>query len=71
MVCSPTFTIAWHPSRYLLAYACDDKDKYDRDRDAGSLKVCTGCCSTLLYLSLDCPHFTLYIECQVWGFPSD
>jgi len=36
---SPTFTVAWHPSRYLLAYACDDKDKYERDRDAGSLKV--------------------------------
>ena len=27
------------PQRYLLAYACDDKDKYDRDRDSGSLKV--------------------------------
>lgn len=38
-VSSPTFTIAWHPKRYLLAYACDDKDKYDRDRDTGSLKV--------------------------------
>ncbi|CAB4066975.1 THOC3 [Lepeophtheirus salmonis] len=37
-VTSPTFTIAWHPKRYLLAYACDDKDKYDH-RDAGSLKV--------------------------------
>ena len=36
---SPTFTICWHPSRYLLAYACDDKDKYDRERDQGSLKV--------------------------------
>jgi len=36
---SPTFTVAWHPSRYLLAYACDDKDKYERDRDAGNLKV--------------------------------
>ena len=36
---SPTFTISWHPSRYLLAYACDDKDKYDRERDQGSLKV--------------------------------
>ena len=36
---SPTFTISWHPNRYLLAYACDDKDKYERDRDAGSLKV--------------------------------
>jgi len=34
---SPTFTVAWHPFRYLLAYACDDK--YERDRDAGSLKV--------------------------------
>ncbi len=38
-VSAPTFTVAWHPKRYLLAYACDDKDKYDRDRDSGSLKV--------------------------------
>jgi len=38
-VTSPTFSIAWHPKRYLLAYSCDDKDKYDRDRDSGSLKV--------------------------------
>ena len=38
-VSSPTFSIAWHPKRYLLAYACDDKDKYDRDPDSGSLKV--------------------------------
>lgn len=38
-VTSPTFTISWHPKRYLLAYACDDKEKYDRDRDTGSLKV--------------------------------
>ena len=38
-VASPTFTIAWHPKRHLLAYACDDKDKYDRDRDTGALKV--------------------------------
>ena len=22
---SPTFTVAWHPNRYLLAFACDDK----------------------------------------------
>ena len=22
---SPTFTVAWHPKKYLLAYACDDK----------------------------------------------
>ncbi|XP_017786275.1 PREDICTED: THO complex subunit 3 isoform X2 [Nicrophorus vespilloides] len=34
-----TFTVAWHPSQYLLAYACDDKDTYDRKRDAGTLKV--------------------------------
>ncbi|KAI4477852.1 hypothetical protein M0802_011167 [Mischocyttarus mexicanus] len=34
-----TFTVAWHPKQYLLAYACDDKDTYDRKRDAGSLKV--------------------------------
>ena len=27
---SPTFSIAWHPKRYLLAYACDDKDKYGK-----------------------------------------
>ena len=38
-VSSPTFSISWHPKRHLLAYACDDKDKYDRDRDSGSLKV--------------------------------
>ena len=38
-VTSPTFSIAWHPKRYLLAYSCDDKDKYDRDRDSGSLKI--------------------------------
>ncbi|CAH1791253.1 unnamed protein product [Owenia fusiformis] len=36
---SPTFTCAWHPKKYLLAFACDDKDKYDRDRDAGTIKV--------------------------------
>lgn len=34
-----TFTVAWHPKQYLLAYACDDKDAYDRKRDAGTLKV--------------------------------
>ena len=32
-----TYTVAWHPSRYLLAFACDDKD--DRDRDAGTVKL--------------------------------
>ncbi|XP_070539873.1 THO complex subunit 3-like [Ptychodera flava] len=36
---SPTFTVAWHPKKNLLAFACDDKDKYERDRDAGTVKV--------------------------------
>jgi len=34
---TPTFTIAWHPNRYLLAFACDDKDKHDRD--AGTVRL--------------------------------
>lgn len=34
-----TFTVAWHPKQYLLAYACDDKDSNDRRREAGNLKV--------------------------------
>lgn len=34
-----SFTVAWHPKQYLLAYACDDKEGADRRRDAGSLKV--------------------------------
>lgn len=37
-VTSATFTVAWHPKQYLLAYACDDKD-LERRREAGSLKV--------------------------------
>lgn len=28
---APTFTVAWHPKKNLLAYACDDKDKHSRD----------------------------------------
>ncbi|RWS30521.1 THO complex subunit 3-like protein [Leptotrombidium deliense] len=36
---SPTFTVAFHPKRYLLAFACDDKDAYNRDRDAGTVKL--------------------------------
>ena len=36
---SPTFSVAWHPKKQLLAYACDDKDKYERDRDAGTIKL--------------------------------
>ncbi|XP_037949030.1 THO complex subunit 3-like [Teleopsis dalmanni] len=34
-----TFTVAWNPKKYLLAYACDDKDNNDRRREAGNLKV--------------------------------
>ncbi|XP_076812837.1 THO complex subunit 3-like [Clavelina lepadiformis] len=34
---SPTFTVAWHPKHRLLAYACDDKDKYNRD--TGNVKL--------------------------------
>lgn len=37
---SPTFTVAWHPKRPLLAFACDDKDgKYDNSREAGTVKL--------------------------------
>ncbi|XP_018407900.1 PREDICTED: THO complex subunit 3 [Nanorana parkeri] len=37
---SPTFTVAWHPKRYVLAFACDDKDgKYDSSREAGTVKL--------------------------------
>ncbi|KAI0238804.1 THO complex subunit 3 [Lamellibrachia satsuma] len=36
---SPTFSVAWHPKRHLLAFACEDKDKYERDRDAGTVKL--------------------------------
>lgn len=37
---SPTFTVAWHPKRPLLAFACDDKDgKYDSSREASTVKL--------------------------------
>ena len=36
---SPTFTVAWHPKKYYLAFACEDKDKYNPDRDAGIIKL--------------------------------
>lgn len=45
---SSTFTVAFHPKKYLLAFACDDKETfYTRDqrgdqkgiRDAGTVKV--------------------------------
>jgi len=36
---NPTFSVAWHPTKLLLAYTCDDKDKYHKDRDAGTVKL--------------------------------
>ncbi|PVD30873.1 hypothetical protein C0Q70_10148 [Pomacea canaliculata] len=36
---TPTFTVAWHPKRHLLAYACDDCSDRDRDRDSGVVHV--------------------------------
>ncbi|XP_076465754.1 THO complex subunit 3-like isoform X1 [Babylonia areolata] len=36
---TPTFTVAWHPKRHLLAYACDDRSDRDRDRDSGVVRV--------------------------------
>jgi THO complex subunit 3 len=37
---SPTFTVAGHPKRSLLAFACDDKaGKYDSSREAGTVKL--------------------------------
>lgn len=38
---SPTFTVAFHPRKYLLAYACDDKEQSynDRNREAGTVKI--------------------------------
>lgn len=34
---SSTFTVAWHPKQYLLAFACDDKER--DSRSSGSIKV--------------------------------
>jgi THO complex subunit 3 len=31
-----TFTVAWHPNKHLLAYACEDKD-HKHDRDTGAI----------------------------------
>lgn len=42
---SPTFTVAFHPRKNLLAFACDDKqtdhfrDNRDTNREAGTVKV--------------------------------
>ena len=34
---APMNTVSWHPSRHLLAFAGDDKDKMGRDE--GSLRI--------------------------------
>jgi len=34
---SPTYTVAWHPSKYLLAFACEDKERHS-DRE-GTIKL--------------------------------
>ena len=39
---TPTFTVAFHPKKYLLAYACDDKEHSgygERSREAGNVKI--------------------------------
>ena len=33
---APTFTVAFHPSHFLLAFACDDKEQ---NRDAGTVRL--------------------------------
>ncbi|XP_063389363.1 THO complex subunit 3 [Cydia fagiglandana] len=38
-VSAATFTVSWHPSRYLAAFACEDKEPPERKRDAGNLKL--------------------------------
>jgi len=30
-------TVAWHPKQHLLAFAGDEKDKYDRD--SGAIRI--------------------------------
>ena len=34
-----SFEISWHPKRYLLAIAGDEKDRYDSSKEAGIVKV--------------------------------
>jgi len=33
----PTFSVAWHPNRCILAYACDETDKDERSKSDSSL----------------------------------
>ena len=62
---SPTFSIAWHPKRYLLAYACDDKDKYVEL--LGKAKI------DFKYLDFFCRYDRDRDSgsLKIWGFPSD
>ena len=75
---TPTFTVAWHPKKPLLAFACDDKDKYNRDRDAGTVKLFglpssssssdTWWCS--LFLKTKLRSESRGVEtCLYWSFP--
>jgi THO complex subunit 3 len=34
---APTFSVAWHPNKYLLAFSTDDKDRHERD--AGTVRL--------------------------------
>lgn len=40
---NPTFSLAWHPKEYLLAFSCDDKIRGTlataNERDAGTIKL--------------------------------
>ncbi|XP_059473059.1 THO complex subunit 3 [Neocloeon triangulifer] len=41
-----TFTVAWHPKQYLLAFACDDKqERYERKGGSGTVRL-FGCYGT-------------------------
>lgn len=38
-VSAATFTVAWHPKHYLLAYACDDKQERKGSSSSASVKL--------------------------------
>jgi len=44
-VVAATFTVAWHPKHYLLAYACDDKQERKGGSGSASVKL-FGCYGT-------------------------
>ncbi len=43
---APTFTVAWHPKKPLLAYACDDKVRMINDVTGRHITEMTFCCRT-------------------------